>query len=408
MQNYGKVIGGILLVSGTTIGAAMLALPVSTGLAGFFPSVALLLVCWIVMTYTAFLLLEVNLWLGENKNLISMAKATLGKWGEIISWVTYLFLLYALTTAYIAGSGPIVIDAVHALTGHVIPTYVGSIPLLILFGFFVYRGTAYVDHINRILMLGLVIAYVALVILISPHIETSLLQHVHWPALLIAVSVVSTSFGFHIIIPSLTTYLHHDLKKLKTTILIGSIIPVVVYIIWEILALGVVPLNGEHSILNGYNQGTNGAQLLSSILNSTSIAIFAQCFAFFAIVTSFLGVSLSLSDFLADGLKIKKNRSGRLILCLLTFVPPMLFALTDPRAFLSALEYAGAFGVIILLGLLPALMVWRGRYHLHFTSTYKTPGGKVALIGVIAFSLVVVGLELANKFGWIHEIAIKS
>lgn len=408
MNSYSKVIGGILLVSGTTIGAAMLALPVSTGLAGFFPSVALLIVCWLFMTYTAFLLLEVNLWLGENTNLISMAKATLGKWGQAISWATYLFLLYALTTAYVAGSGPIVIDAIHSLTGLHLPAYAGSIPLLILFGFFVYRGTAYVDNVNRLLMLGLVIAYAAMIVLITPHVESTLLQHTHWPALLIAVSVVTTSFGFHIIIPSLTTYLQKDLKKLKLTILIGSIIPVIVYIIWEVMSLGVIPLTGEHSIVSGYNAGTNGAQLVSSILDNTFIAVFARCFAFFAIVTSFLGVSLSLSDFLADGFKIEKNRTGRLILCFLTFVPPLLFALTDPRAFLTALEYAGAFGVIILLVFMPALMVWRGRYHLNYSGEFKTPGGKLALLCVMAFSLIVVGLELANKFGWIHNIAIST
>lgn len=406
MKDYSKVIGGILLVSGTTIGAAMLALPVSTGLAGFFPSVVLLLACWVFMTYTAFLMLEVNLWLGENTNLISMAKATLGRWGQALSWVTYLFLLYALTTAYIAGSGPIVIDAIRALTGVEIPTYAGSIPLLLLFGFFVYRGTASVDYVNRILMIGLVIAYAAMVVLITPHVEKTLLQHTYWPALLIAVSVVSTSFGFHIIIPSLTTYLQKDISKLKQTILIGSIIPVVVYIVWEFLALGVIPVEGEHSIMSGYEQGTNGAQLLSSILNNTTIAIFARCFAFFAIVTSFIGVSLSLSDFLADGLKIKKTRGGRITLCLLTFIPPLLFALTDPRAFLTALEYAGAFGVIILLGFLPALMVWRGRYHHHFASSYQAPGGKLTLLCVMGLALFVIALEIANKFGWIHQIAL--
>lgn len=403
-----EVLGGVLLVSGTTIGAAMLALPVSTGLAGFWPSAALLLICWVVMTYTAFLILEVNLWVGKGSNLISMSKATLGKWGEAISWVTYLFLLYALTTAYIAGSGPIVIEAIQALTGVTLPSYAGTIPLLLLFGFFVYRGTAYVDHVNRILMLGLVAAYAAIVVLVTPHVEVQLLQHVHWSALLIAISVVSTSFGFHIIIPSLTTYFENDLKKLKLTIMIGSAIPVIVYLIWEILALGVIPINGEHSILSGYEDGTNGAQLISSILGNKTISIIARCFAFFSIVTSFLGVSLSLSDFLADGLKIKKTRAGRLCLCLLTFLPPSVFALTDPRAFLTALEYAGAFGVIVLLGLLPALMVWRGRYYHRYNSNFQTPGGKAALICVILFAVVVIGLEIANKFGVIHSVAVQT
>ena len=87
----GKIIGGVLLVAGTTIGAGMLALPVVTGLAGFYPSVALFLAYWLFLTFTAFLMLEVSLWLPPQANLISMARHTLGRWGEAVSWALYSF-----------------------------------------------------------------------------------------------------------------------------------------------------------------------------------------------------------------------------------------------------------------------------------------------------------------------------
>lgn len=402
MKTHSKLIGGILLVSGTTIGAGMLALPVSTGLAGFYPSLLLFVAYWIFFTFTALLMLEVNLWMGENTNLISMAKNTLGRWGEILSWITYLFLLYSLTTAYIAGSGPIVIDCVQSLTGYKLPFWAGAAPLLLIFGYFVYKGTRSVDLVNRLLMFGLVITYAAMVVFLTPHVEEKLLAHRNWKDLLIAVSVVATSFGFHIIIPSLTTYMHRDVKMLVKTILIGSFIPLVVYAVWEFLTLGIIPLEGPDGLIQGYVNGANGAHLLSDILGNTAISMIARFFSFFAIVTSFLGVSLSLTDFLADGFKIKKTRSGRMLLFVLTFLPPLAFALTDPRAFLSALEYAGAFGVVVLLGLLPALMVWFGRYRKGYHSEFKTPGGKLALILAIAVSLMVIGIEAANKMGLIN------
>ena len=81
---------------------------------------------------------------------------------------------------------------------------------------------------------------------------------------------------------------------------------------------------------------------------------------------------------------------------------PLIFTLTDPRAFLNALEYAGAFGVVVLLGLMPALMVWSGRYRKHFSSTFKAPGGKIALAGVMFVSFLVIAIEIANKGGWIY------
>lgn len=401
MSRLHQLIGGILMVAGTTIGAAMLALPISTGLAGLVPSIVLMFTYWLYMTYTAFLFLELSLAFPHDVNLISIAKHTLGKWGEVASWIVYLFLLYALTTAYIAGSGPIMIDGIKAITGFSLPSWLGPFPLLGIFGWFIYQGTKSVDYANRLLMVGLVVTYCILVAWLMPHVDSSFLKQFNWKYLSIASSIIATSFGFHIIIPTLTSYLNRDEGLLKKVIWIGSGIPLLVYTIWEILALGIIPLEGTSGIIQGYIHGENGAELIAQILENSEVRIVACFFSFFAIVTSFLGVSLSLSDFLADGLNIKKTRTGRAFLFLLAFIPPLAFTLTDPRAFLSALEYAGAFGVVILLGLFPALMVWWARYKKHMAMPYTTPGGKKALIVTMLISLIIILIEIANKTGLI-------
>ncbi len=401
-QNESALLGGVLLVAGTTIGAGMLALPVITGFAGFIPTILLLVLFWVYMTYTALLILEVNLSMENNSNLITMAKRTLGRPGEWISWVTYLFLLYSLTTAYLAASGPIIIECVQALTGYTMPAWSGAIPLFAIFGYFVYQGARSVDYLNRLLMAGLALAYIALVVFLAPHVQFNLLMHIDTKYLLITVAIIATSFGFHIIIPSLTTYMNRDVYSLKKAIWIGSFVPLAIYVIWEFLSLGIIPLSGANSISQGYTEGANGAHLLAESLKNSSIALIARFFSFFAIVTSFLGVSLSLFDCLGDSLRIKKTSGGRILLFALTFLPPLVFALSDPRAFLTALEYAGAFGVVILLGLLPALMAWSNRYWQRRESPYQTRGGKLCLILVIAFSVLVMLLELANKVGLIN------
>jgi len=397
-MKYNKLIGAILLISGTTIGAGMLALPVSTGLAGFFPSTILLTACWLFMVCTAFLMLEVNLWMGVHGSLITMAKKTLGRPGEVLCWVSYLFLLYALTTAYIAGSEPIFNGIVILVTGYDVPKYFGSIPLLLLFGLCVYKGPKTVDYLNRILMIGLVSAFTMLVIYLFPNVDYNLLKHIEWKPLIIAVPIVMTAFGFHIIIPTLTTYLDQNIRQIRWAILIGSALPFFIYLLWEYLALGIIPLTGPHGIEKGFIDGTNGAQLISDVLEKPIITLLERCFSLFALLTSFLGVSLALTDFLADGFKIQKTRLGRLLLYLLTFIPPLIISVTDPRAFLTALEYAGTFGVVVLLGLLPPLMVWRGRYQHGFRSTFMVPGGKPLLLIIIMISIAAISLEIATKF----------
>lgn len=400
MKEPGKLLGGILLVSGTTIGAGMLALPVVTGMAGFFPAVILLLVYWAFMTYTAFLMLEVNLWMKDaNTNLISMAHVTLGRWAEIVNWILYLALLYLLTTAYISGSGNILSSTLYAFTGREVPQWAGFFPLIFLFAVCVYEGVWMVDYVNRFLMVGLGVTFIVIASLLAPHVSIEALQHEKWPPLILAVSLIATSFGFHIIIPTLVRYFHHDVGQLKKTISIGSVIPILVYIVWEYLTLGILPLEGENGILEGYATGVSGGDLLAGILEGSIITPFILAFSFFAIITSFLGVTISLRDFLADGLHIKKTRAGRILLDGLTFLPPMFLILIDSRAFIWAAQYAGAFCVVTLLALMPALMTWSGRYHHGFKSSFRVPGGKPALILVILLSVTVVAIEIALKVG---------
>jgi len=265
-----KTLGAILLVSGTTIGAAMLALPVVTGLAGFMPTALLFILFWAFMLFTAFLILEVNLWFPKSANMISMAKSTLGGWGEIFAWVAYLYLLYALMTAYLAGSGPIVNDFIDTALGIDLPNWLGYTPLILLFLYFVFKGAHGVDAVNRWLMVALSAAFALMVALIIPEVNLANLAHSDFKALPLAVSVTATSFGFHIIIPSLTTYLNRDVKEIKKALIIGSLIPLAAYLVWEVVSLGVIPLD---TLAQGYNEGANGVRLLTEAIDRPIIFI---------------------------------------------------------------------------------------------------------------------------------------
>ncbi len=400
LQQY-KWFGGALLIAGTTIGGGMLALPVSSGLSGFIPSSLLLIIYWILMTYTAFLMLEVNLWIGKQSNLISMAHFTLGRWGEIVSWVTYLFLLYSLTTAYIAGGSKIVLEGINAFLSFQVPAWGGFVPLLAVFGFFIWMGMASVDIVNRILMIGLFVGYVLLLFVFFPQVDFSLLNASRWEYLLSGVSMIVLSFGFHIIIPTLTIYLDRDVNQLKKALWVGCGIPLIVYLIWQFISLGNIPFEGKCGLLEGYKAGNDVMKILESCFAFPGINFVAKALSFFMILTSFLGVSISLSDFLSDGLKVKKRGSGKIIIYTLTFFPPLLFVWYNPRAFFTALEYAGAFGVVILLVFLPTLMAWRGRYYKGYIGPLRTWGGKPAMFLAILVACISLGIELARQMGLI-------
>lgn len=391
-----RVLGATLLVAGCCIGAGMLGLPVLTALGGFRPTCILFFFSWLFMAVTGLLLLEVNLWFKEEVNLVTMASKTLGSMGKILTWLLFTFLFYSLMVAYASASGQLIADALLQLAGIQISEWMGSLFLSVLFGVFLYLGAAAIDNINRILILGMVLSYCILIGIGALHVRIDLLAHVDWSAAILAIPAMIISFGYHNLIPSLSNYLDRDVKKMRFSILVGSAIPLLIYLIWEWLILGVIPLEGENGFIAALDQGDMATRALRSITGNAWIADLAEAFAFFAIVTSFLSVSLSFVDFLADGLHIRKNASGKVKLCALTLAPPFSFSLIYPGIFLKALSYAGAFGAVILFGILPALMVYSGRYLKKFKGPVLVRGGRVTLCVLVILSVAVVCLELVT------------
>jgi tyrosine-specific transport protein len=392
MSKSGSVLGGILLVAGTSIGGGMLALPVLTSLGGFVPSLVIYLSCWLFMASTGLLFLEVAQWMEKESNIVTMARETLGRPGAWAAWAIYLFLFYCLTLAYIVGCGNLVVE----LFGGSIPDWLGPLLFILLFAPIVYAGTRVVGRCNAFLMIGLGLSFLLFVALGWQTVKPELLAYRNWKLSLIGLPIAFTSFAYQGIIPTLVTYFHHDIGKARKAILIGSFIPFITYVIWQWLILGNVPTYGPGGLAEALEKGQNAVYPLKYFIQDSRVYIIAQYFAFFALVTSFFGVTLGLVDFLADGLKIKKDAAGKGLLCLMVFIPPLCLALIYPHIFLVALDFAGGFGCALLLGLLPVLMVWSGRYIQQRSSTYALPGGRLTLVALTLFILFELVCEITK------------
>jgi tyrosine-specific transport protein len=390
LQKKGSVFGGILLIAGSCIGAGMLGLPILTGMAGFFPSLVMFVIAAFFMTTTGLLLVEVNSWFSGRTNFITMVSKMLGPSGRALCWLLYLFLFYALSVAYIAGSGYHV-SSLFASVGTHLPIWAGSTFFVILFGWIVYLGTRPVDLVNRFLMAGKIVAYLVLLGLGIRYVDVNHFYEAHLGYTFATLPILVISFGFHNMIPTLSHYLGGDIKRVRFSIIGGAFFALIVYLFWQIIALGSLPITGADGIIESYEKGIDAAQALKNYLKSPLIGTFAQTLAFFAILTSFLAQTLSIVHFLSDGLKIPHKDKENIWICLTTLIPPLIFASLYPHIFYKALNFAGGICAVILFGLLPVLMIWRGRYNLQMTSTYKVYGGKklLSLILVIAFSIFI-------------------
>jgi tyrosine-specific transport protein len=395
MLKTNKLLGAILLIAGTSIGAAVLALPIATAQFGFLPTTALFILCWLATLFAALIMLEANLWLDPGANLISMAEETLGIVGKYVSWVVYLLLLYALMIAYLSGLNELAILAFKNYLNVTLVNWQASVTIVTIVGIILLIGTRAMDYFNRIFVLGLVISFFALCGTISPLVHMDQIIPSNFHGFWIALPITVTAFGYQIIIPSIRSYVGEHPKQLTRAIMLGSTIPLVCYLIWEFLVVGVIPRSGEHSLLHIQESGATIAGLVNTLTylaHNHLIGILAQLFAFYAIITSFIGVSLSLFDFLSDGFHSNRHGAARVFITLLTFIPPLILVLNFPDLFMRALGYAGAL-VAVLLIILPCLMVFSGRYIRKEYSIYTTPGGVATLIGLMVFAVAVILIE---------------
>lgn len=390
-----RFLGGILLIIGTSIGAGMLALPIANATTGFWQSSLFLCLCWVVMTLGALFILEVNLYLPPGNNMISMAQKTIGLPGMIIAWLSYLGLLYTLLCAYISGGADVLGGVFQSLHLYFPSDNLHDWKFILLFtlgfGFIVNRGIRHVDLVNRLLMFAKLAIYLLLVLFIAPYVKPVHLQGGNYLGIIGSVMILITSFGFAIIVPILREYFNDDLKSLKKVILIGSLIPLVCYVAWDLVIMGSMDFEGSQglkSLMSAPHATSTLAHLLSNTVHNAGITALFNAFTSICMITAFLGVSLCLISFLSDGFKMAQYGREGFYLFLLTFMPPIIIVIFYPNIYIQALNYAGYLCVVLLL-FLPALMSLYGRKK--FAHSYIVPGGKFSQILLLVVSVVLIG-----------------
>lgn len=391
-----RVFGGTMLIAGTSIGAAMLAMPIMSGLFGFLGTLAILIACWAFMYWTAMLIMEASLRFKDGESYLTMAQKTLGPWGAGFTWTFFLLLFYSLQAAYLSGSGRIMIDALEGFLRIQLPPSFDILPLLVIFAPFMYFGLSVVDRLNRYLMIGMLMSYIIITAWLFPGMDYKFLTYNNWSFSLLSFSVIVTSFGYQVIIPSLVSYLDRHVPSIKKCLFFGSLIPLVIYILWNLVMLGSISVTGPHGLAHAFQMDLPLSKLLRHHTNNDFISLLARGFSIFAIVTSFLGVSQGLFDFLKDGVKAGRSSKKTLLAFFLTFLPPALFVVFLEGSFIRLLEYAGAMAAIVL-GIIPIAIIWRLRERRDEYVEYRAPGNKFALIaGIVFFSLVVILVILKN------------
>jgi tyrosine-specific transport protein len=376
-----------LLITGNMVGAGILAMPIVAGIAGFYPSLLAIFLFCVSMLYTGFVLVgEINEAKQESFNLPSLYGQHFGVSGKWLTSIANMIIFYGVLTSYLAGSTQLVM-----ILFNINPSFEPYILLAIfvLLTSLAVSSIEIIERYNTFFMLILAIAFLSLIGLGIPEIQTSRLSNVDWEYLPIAVPMIIAGFVFHYVVPSLCKASNWS-KEIYKPILIGMTIALFMNITWLIVGIGVVPKFGDVSLIDAYVTGVPVTVEMSKVLGSELFLVVASIFAIVAITTSFISIGMALKDFLKDIFLNSFNLQNRYLLFAVAFLPPLIISYLYADIFLKALSFVGGVGVVILFGILPSIIA------------YKRASSKssraISIVFIILF-LVTLVITLLQTFG---------
>lgn len=386
-----KLLGSALMIAGTTIGAGMLAMPLTSAGIGFSMTVLLLVGLWLLLTYTGLLFMEVYQTAKvRNVGVATLAEQYFGVMGRILATFSLLVLLYALLAAYITGGGSLLSGVLPFSADSQTNLTLGILCFTLVLGAVVAIGIKSVDGLTRILFIGKVVAFFVVLLMMLPKAKVANLSAIPLDNLLVisAVPIFFTSFGFHVIMGSINEYLEADIRKIRLAIIIGTLIPLSAYLLWQLATHGVLSQNEFVAVLK-QDPTLNGlVSATAQITGSNMLGELVRLFSALALITSFLGVAMGIFEGVGDLFKRLNLSTNRIFLTICTFIPPLGFALFYPNGFIAALGYAGLlfafYGLILPIGL-----AWKARQQ-HPNLPYRVAGGNIALFLALIFGIFIM------------------
>ncbi|MGF1989880.1 MAG: amino acid permease [Nostoc sp. ZfuVER08] len=405
----GSVLGSTALIAGTTVGAGILALPAVTLPSGILPSTFGLIAVWLYALISGLLIAEVTLNTMRQEgrlgiSLLGVVEKTLGKVGARVASSAYLFMHYALLVAYITQGGEILGNAIATFWGmqNLLPTWVGTTAFTLIFGGVMYVGREkFVEKLNSVFVAIVIVSFLGLLLLAGGQVKSSQFLTQNWSALGSAVSVMCVAMFYQNIVPVVVTQLEGDVSKIRRSIFIGSLIPLIMFLAWNAVILASVSQDVLHSTSTG-KTFFDPLEILRAGGAGEWLGVLVSVFSEFAIVTSFIGFVYGLLDLFKDIFVIAPGKVfTRLPLYSLVLFPPMTFGTLNPTIFFTALDYTGTFSISVLGGIIPALMTWKQRQEQKNSNSIHqslVPGGKLTLIAMIAVALFLICGQIMSLY----------
>lgn len=374
-----KVVGGAMMVAGTSIGAAMIVMPISAAKIGLASSVILLIVVALTMYYVSQIVLDIYKITGSDATISKIAGQTIGVSFQVLATIATLVLMYSLLVAYISGIGEIIS---HMTGCGYIPIVVGLVLFLLVS---LALSHKLFDYYNRLAFSLKVLFMCVMTATLLPYVSTdNLISAIPLNRqsfnILTVLPVFITSFGFHAGIPFIFKSLGRDEKLYNKATLYGVGATLAIYLVWLFLAFGVLSYS---ELMQSSNELSDFTARLRSNTQSPMMAVSINFFVILAVLTSLFGVATTVFDFVEESLQDRFGINSHLLCSIATFGLPAIFVFANKSLFLKALGLAGCALTVIAI-IIPILIKLK-------------LGGRLNRL-IITFCFIVGALTIIGEF----------
>ncbi|MCH7758802.1 amino acid permease [Patescibacteria group bacterium] len=329
------MIKALSILIGTVVGAGIFGLPYAFSRSGFTVGIFYLLALMIVFLIVNLCYAEMVLRTKDRMEMPGYIERYLGKWGKLLIMVSLVLGIYGALTAYIIGVG----EFLHAILGPVLGgnQMLWSLIFWALASLIVLKGIGIISRLEVFMALGLIFVVFFIFILTYPYINPENLKTFHPENIFFPYGIVLFALGGASAIPTMRRILKNKVGKLKLAVIIGSIIPVLIYLLFSFSVVGVSGEDTSETAIIGLARFTNG-----------HILLIGGIFGILAMTTSFLALGYILRELWHDDYKIPLIQAW-----LLTILVPGILFMLGLQSFVKVIGFSGG----ILAGIQSILLI---------------------------------------------------
>ena len=346
-----KHLKSVFFLAGTAIGSGLISLPIVLAAWGTWGAIALIL-CFAIVTYfSALVRCELNIQTQAVHTLKQVSLCFAGKKTALLGDVCLKLLCFTLLIAYLHG--------LNTLLG---TDLCSKIWIVGLFFVLLLLPTNLTLGFNKLCFYGLVILIVNVMFSFIGQVNLSRVPGImlnNFSTIGLTIPTLFTAFGFQGSLHSLTNLCENNPKLVRKACFWGCLITATIYSVWTLALTTFLFQNMPEKFGRILIKPDNIHDIMEALMHFAGFEI--SCICCLTIITSIIGVGISLMDDLRENLRTNLTISQKQLLCaMIIVIPTALLANTCTQAFVKILSFAGCILSIIAI-FIPLFLLARAK-----------------------------------------------